>query len=419
MACLRAKLGKGCRLRLQSGEQPGKWRKRGLNRTLAGGDRELQGKGIICFVFFSCALALSRSVEFDEGYNVGGSIEYRFIEGGKVMLAETNQFDVRVRGCHSEIETPGIPTGVGMEVRSHRYTSDGRTCFFVTELAPRPTTGAAARLDDGRLGTKQGNRAEVLVHAFADMRPDAFPPDHAGFVSVAWLAYASSCTLGEEGVGKAPPLVFMGPRWDQYGHRLKCTWSSSRAAPHLPEYMVEYADEKVFNFTEEAMTILQKPSFPPLYSQGYTNAIYEVLTWTNLGDLRLPLHFRFSRFIPRVGGVRTNDLDLQLLYDGWASAVSTNRLGEMTLPRSFPQLTRISDYRLGSADDPPIIYMSGKGQVPTLDEAKRIRAGTQARSLPLRAVVRVVLAVLVVSPAFLWLLCRWRKSQQRGPKTPH
>jgi hypothetical protein len=250
------------------------------------------------------------------------------------------------------------------------------------------------------------------------MRPDVFPPNHAGFISAAWLAYASACTLSGAGAGEGPPLLFMGQNWNEYGgHKLKYTWRNSEALPRLPEFIVEYADEEAFSLMEADRTRFGKPPLPAVYRQGFTNAIYQVMTWTNIAGLHLPLRFRFSRYVPKADGAQTNELEVQLSYDGYANTVSESVTGAVGLALQFPKLTRIADYRLGPPGAQPLLYMSEDGRVPTLDDAKRVRAGIRQSSVGTKSTIRAVLFSLAIGPVVLFLFLWWRRKHVRDQHT--
>ncbi len=95
---------------------------------------------------------------------------------------------------------------------------------------------------------------------------------------------------------------------------------------------------------------------------GYTNGIYQVLSWTNFSRVEVPLHFRYSRFSPPGTNQPASGLILQMTYDGHASNVVVLKdVTPFVLPKQLPKFTRVSDYRFTPASTLPGFTSLRKG----------------------------------------------------------
>jgi len=346
---------------------------------------------------------------------VSGSIEYRFYDAGQVRVAETNQFVVSVQDRATLIEAPGLPSSVGIPVRSFTFTSDGKEVFFVTTFAEPATNAVIIRLPDGRTGAKTSNHVFTINMAFAELRPEPFPPDHDGFVFLPWAAYASGAVLGDAGSGQLPALVFMGPGWDQSARtRLSAVWVKSAGSSDFPERIVEYANREVFSFTQGLRTRYGRPPIPQLYADGYTNAIYETLAWTNLGGIRLPLRFCFTKFAPKASGKHKDDLEVELTYEGHATSFAIPGGDPILMPKRLPDFTRVFDYRHGPTGAEPHVYTAEKGGILTLNEILQMERLGQSQMNASRYILRVVLALLAIVP-----IAAYVRGRKRGNSVKH
>jgi hypothetical protein len=328
-----------------------------------------------------------------------GKTEFRFFQAGVAQREVTNLFRVSVRGCSSKIETSDIILAGDVQASNYTYTSDGtNSCFLIT-------------IDERSLDRFRKSGSIITASALADLRPDVFPPCHIGFIAPVWLAYASHCALPGAGHGEIPPLVFMGAAWPDYGRKIQASWLQSDAPPRLPAHVVEYADREVFAFVDSLAREDQANPLPALYQSGYTNAIYDVLAWTNVGKLRLPFHSRLTRYIPAPAGRDAGHLIIQLTYDSYLSEVSTDGVAHIMFPESLPRGTRTSDYRFGNEGGKPHVYSSPDGRILSLKQIQALEPSKPGRSVPL---VRLFLGLALVSPVIMLLSIKLKKSKQNS-----
>ena len=360
----------------------------------------------------------ARAGQEGAGFGVSGSVDYTFIESGLPVLTQRMHFEVEVAGCSSRIVVTPASSGVGIEPRELCYLSDGSNSCVVTTLGVVQTNSPAVHIPGvGTMDLGQGS-AEMRVEALADFLPEVFPPSHAGFLFMPWLAYASSCRLDARGSGELPPMGFLGLGWPQFGgHRTSATWENSAIPPRLPSQLVEQGDKLIFDFLDEIGRKFGRSPIQPEHRGGYTNGIYQVLSWTNFSGVEIPLHFRYSRFSPPGTNQPASGLILQMTYEGHASNVVVLKdAGPFVLPKQLPKFTRVSDYRLTSAGNTPRVYMSEQGEVLTKEAVNRLERRVVADSgKGTRGVVRpVVIATAVASAGLFWVLSRGKSREARG-----
>ncbi len=374
---------------------------------------------VVCSAYLS--IRVSAQTAANSAFGVTGRVEYRFYDDGKVVDSETNAFEFLTDGSVFVIRTFPPSNETGLKVEYYEYTSDSTISFLVTKFAPLAANtnlfdkSKLIRLPDGRPGVNTGKgTVSAINEAFADIRPDSMPPNHIGFVFMPWLAYAPDKVFSLDGRKvKLPPFGFVGPSWPGYqGHKVEMRWTKSDYSRLNPQVLFEYADGELFLFTQEQRKQFGLPMLPTSYEQGYTNATYQVLSWTNIVDLLIPLHFRYTKFIPRLNSSNSNDLDIQLTYDGLANGFKLG-VETLSLPWKLPNWTRVTEYRFSASQAQPHTYVAENGQILTRSEIeareKQLNISVAARSGQIRRIILIILA-LCTFPLVLIYLRRYRTS---------
>ena len=347
-------------------------------------------------------------------FSVSGKVEYKFWIGDQLAEQQTNSFEVSVDGCSTLIvsqENPLIPyDSNSVQVEKYEHNANSTSSWFTAYFKERL---GSERLDDGRrtIKTSQGQKTVIEHNAFVDIYTNSAPPNHIGLITPAWLAYASSCAWPSANTNKVYPMAFMGPGWPHIGgNTLTCNVSKSKNYPNAIERVVEYADEKVLIFVNEThKRFLGKEAFPDLYKQGYTNAVFEVLTWTNFNEIFLPLRFRLTRFIPRYGGKSVDELDTLAIYEGVGESFDKSIIGPVTR-RSAPQWSRIADYRFSPPNGEPAIYTAKDGKILTSSDLQLLKQpNTEAANGGVIRLALILMAVVPIAFVFLWKKARNKK----------
>jgi RNA polymerase sigma factor (sigma-70 family) len=159
-------------------------------------------------------------------------------------------------------------------------------------------------------------------------------PERLSYIPLTWLALASSHDLDEAKDHLFPPYST-----DIVRARLPVSVIRMNGLPRLPQTIIFFDDG--FDRSEG----VPKKRNPP-YDEGFTNAIYTVNTFTNIGGYSLPLTFNLKVFYPAYSG---SGIKLGGEYNGTISNISA----ECSLTNFIPEVMgggRITDTRFVSAD---------------------------------------------------------------------
>lgn len=127
-----------------------------------------------------------------------------------------------------------------------------------------------------------GNNAQLQVF------PMPAPPPMVDNFTLGWLAFVAQCTLDARGKGLIPSPFFQ-PAFFQRGEvlaredwsKVNAQWKFSDREPKVLESLVIYYTDRAGKETKNR-----------------TNAIYQVLTWTNIGKRFFPKEFFLTRYLP-------------------------------------------------------------------------------------------------------------------------
>lgn len=205
---------------------------------------KIQYPGVGFFAaFFLCLATQSQSAVSELSYDLSGSLQHRVFLDGEPFYAETNNFTVQVRGSVVKIRTWGFVNAENVEpVRDHTFVTDENTAYHITTFDVNPDVVVNSQ-------TATGNQLRMF-NTLVDIFTNACPPNMAGNMGPIWIATASSVFIQslDRREGEIYPEHFICPDWpDVGGSRLKASWSLSGQSPYLPECLVEYSDENVFN----------------------------------------------------------------------------------------------------------------------------------------------------------------------------
>ena len=289
-------------------------------------------------------------------YAAKGLLVYKFVHGGEVKFASSNQFEVIVSGNKCKLRSWGMQNEGSLQVKGYEFTSDGHESSFVREF----------ETDKSDIARSQTNGFTHKFNAFVDIYSGVFPPNSSGHFGPIWIALASSSAFSGLGKGgRIPPLFFMGNNWPQIeGNLVDASWLQSEKPPFLPMKFIEHADSIIFEIVRSNYNLMIGQSFPPVYEHGYTNAVFDVLSWTNISGLFLPKEFVLVGYSPVVGSADAKIVSQRVVYHGVVDSVSTNVLDFDNLlvgSQTIPTWSRVSEYRFGKTNGSPIVYTSNSG----------------------------------------------------------
>ena len=311
----------------------------------------------------SCIWASQQSISNEFSYNLTGSLQRQVFFKDEIFYKTTNNYEVQVRGSRVRIHTWNVPSYGVVQIKDFEFITDGKKSCFIT----------AFDLDPKSVETSQKPGANKMFNTIVDIYTNVFPPNDGGYLGPIWIATASGSILKSQGNGEAiNASLFMCPDWpDINGHKLRASWEVSTEPPYLPETLIEYSDAETFNIVSKFYNRWKKLPFPSIYESGYTNAVYNILSWTNIDNLKLPKHFQLKGFIPRFDGIDSSQLQVQVMYDGYIESVDATATNPIIFPDRFSAWSRIDEYRYGTINDRPIVYTSKSGDLLSKDEIIR------------------------------------------------
>jgi len=355
-------------------------------------------------------LVLKCNADVGSAFTVRGRIEYKYFISGAVAERQTNFFHISIADCKSVTRVGGLSAPDGRQVENYELYSTPEMSWFITVF--KDQQDSKLRNADGLVLNMKKKQFEKSFNAFVDIYPNPFPPSHIGLISPVWAAYGSGCAL-QHGQESTYSLSFLGPGWPSInGQQLKCEVQSSTDAPHLPSQIIEYGDANVFQFVSEVQQNFfgQKP-LPEIYKGGFTNSIYEVLSWTNFSGLKLPLRFQLTRYIPKTNGSAANDLSVLLVYEGVADSFEAKSV-DLIVPSKAQEWSRITDYRFNKADGKPYMYTTKSGRILSRKELEKSGQASLSSERPFRSnlnVIRFVVIALMATPLIYYFVWRYRE----------
>ncbi|MEO5802982.1 MAG: hypothetical protein ABIR24_05595 [Verrucomicrobiota bacterium] len=192
------------------------------------------------------------------------------------------------------------------------------------------------------------------------------PDDDGTCANYFWLAYASACYFEHATNNKLKPIWMLDdPYLVDEQFTVKAKWSNSPQAPHLPKQIVYFSDG-IYRHLTDGKRGSYSASAP--FNQGYTNALYETLSVTNLSGLEIPSEFKFTRFY-----ISGKELRPRMIVTAKVAEFRTNILPPNFRPR-FSGSVDVSDHRLlfpGYPTRPtprPFSYKAKDGVWPNLKE---------------------------------------------------
>ncbi|MFT4588286.1 MAG: hypothetical protein ACI9VS_002241 [Candidatus Binatia bacterium] len=164
--------------------------------------------------------------------------------------------------------------------------------------------------------------------------------------SVLWLAFASETYIAGAGEWLEPLFryeAFGSDSQEIYnlGLTMKCDVRRATADSGLIERIVYWSDSKVRGWRQAEGFWLGPPeviAMNPPYDQGFTNAIYQVLDTTSVGDQLIPASFEYTAFVPPKGGSSADEL---LAHNHFTGNV-TNAVSKLRVASFLPAINGVA-----------------------------------------------------------------------------
>jgi hypothetical protein len=368
-----------------------------------------------CWLFFSLFFTALVGTGQCSAYNydLSGRLEYNFFHEGKVIRSTTNFFSVSVRGNASSIRSWGIPEHGSIRVKSYEYVTDGENSVFFTIFDADPIEVEKSQMTSLK---ERFNRAAMIYTG-------QFPPNHIGLMGPVWLATASATFFQQKSNSTADirPLYFLGNNNPDISPiEVSASWSLNMIPPHLPESILQYANENVFTMVNSNYLNFMSKQLPQLYRHGYTNAFFRTIEWMNIGDIKLPKRFILDGYVPLPDGKNSKELATQVVYRGFIDSAAITSDEPIILPKAFTKWTKVYEYRFGLTNGQPFVYSSESGELLSehdlktgLHEKKKNESAQAKSRLATNRMPRflVLSAIFVLTIFFVRIICYSKKNK--------
>jgi hypothetical protein len=288
-------------------------------------------------------------------FEVVGQLRTVIYADGSIVHSRTNAFKASVDGCrfHVRTEAPGLGSLYAEFARVEDFSVD----FLKNDVA---LMKSAPSVDEWGFERRPQPNPGEIPEAYFNVNPTVVPPDSTA--TLPWLAYASSCYLLRITNGTIQsPLVqdFTKARTKYWlAPKAPAQWRFSRTTPSFLELLVVFRDGQALGLPEP-------------FSGRITNCVYEVLQWTNVAGISLPLDFKLTRYAPDLTAKDSPRLLVDGLFRGQVSGVSPR----LSITNFLPILstnTQVADRRFEDEDaEHAIVYMAKEGQILTYEELKK------------------------------------------------
>lgn len=355
-------------------------------------------------------------------YTVEGDVVYTDYKQGQISRVTNYSFMVEVRDESSKIRVVGLGNS-GLDYTEYGW--DKTNSYLLVKFSTNNSFKTVWQLDGGKTSSKEldtaikpRNEATVKIY-----KENPIPQYNFGFEPI-WLAYASSSHFQSKKSGeKCEPVWDMGRRVRDSGIRFTSMWKLSDAAPHLLEWMSDFADGNLYT-TAGGRLVSERLNAP--FNADYTNSVFKVLDWTNVAGMKLPLRFQATHYIPDPKATVQPILLPLRVYEG-----SVTRIMPFVVSKSFapngPNATptQVLDKRFAKADYDPVAtisYFSPSGGVLSMEAIKTNEVYKQSlgRREPVVSSKRsrsVLIFIIVLSVIFpVWILARNWGDKKSKPK---
>ena len=302
------------------------------------------------FSWLAIAMLHSRAATFE----VAGQFTTVIYEDGAVMHSRTNPFKASVDGCRFRIRAEG--TGLAILYGEFATVED-----FSVELSKNDVALMKSAPSVDEWGFRRWPQPPPMDYpeAYLNVSPTVVPAFSP--FTLPWLAYSSSCYLTgiTNGMIQSPVAQDFSKAKTKYwlAPKAPAQWRFSPKPPNLLDLLVVFRDG-------EALEL------PAPFKGLTTNCVYEVLGWTNLAGMSLPLEFKLTRYALDLKAKDSPHLLVDGVLRGQASSFSP-RLSITNFVPVISTNTQVADRRFEDEDaERAIVYMAKEGRILTYEELK-------------------------------------------------
>lgn len=336
-------------------------------------------------VMSSAALFLISFAVKAQEFEVKGQVKFVFITQGKEQPARTARFTFSRKDESWLIHSSGNDPSA-----YHELAYDGNQLCYLEKFPGSDSSPV-----------KAGNIATAWVYKNSKILHNMFMPE-AGPL---WLMFASDSTFQQLSKHEIEPVITFGVAGGIYtgeppfNFKQKAEYLLNKTTPHLPEWVAYLHDgfRRVPGSTELI-------GLPAPYDLGYTNAIFSVKGFTNLGPVNIPAFATLDVFRPIANGKRAADLEMSCRFE-----ISTEEFAAKCdvakFQPSIPGPTVFSDARF--RDRLEVFTYKAQKWIPERElinmqefksmEARALREGKQRTSVDSWRIVIVSIIILLLT----------------------
>ncbi len=318
-----------------------------------------------------------------------------------------SKFKVQVNSCNWLIQVSDDPYYPFLE--ESMIASDGTNLFQVDVFKDKPDPYATNKIELASSGGKTLRAPQV--NWIANVKIGNVPDYNHHHNSLLWLAFASGCYLSHTATNQLPCVV-VRPR-NKSECSVKATWTLHGKDPAVLLAATVFDEGKVGMLNGEVF------DRPKPFDGGFTNLVYSVSAFTNIGAAKVPLQFRLEMFEPRHDAHSSADITTSWRLDGFVERTAAAISSDFTPPQ-IRERTRVEDFRAAEiASVKSVIYYTTNGWLTTNHPAfNSLISGVPyapRESTVKRYVVGIMILTSLIFFAVLWKLKR--QSNTKGTTT--
>ena len=366
---------------------------------------------LIAFILTNLAALASSALSSQVDFKVSGILESRAIqEGGLPDKITTHVFTAATKG---ETNCVDINEVNDPKIAGWQYFSLRTNSYLVVKWTP--PSGKTIRVYQGPshyvdvLDTTVQNR---MIDTTLTVAPWVVPRLDASAIAPVWLAFFSGNYFASRKDSFVDPIVMSIDRIREADIQVPANWRLiTNNSLILPARVVYYTDGKMYSIPANGIGLHTKRMSAP-YNNPTTNAIYEVLTWTNSAGFTLPESFHLLQYSTVSNGLDANELKLTAIYEGIITNVST-AVDSSEVSLRLPEKAQIVEERF-SREIPPLYhfaYTTTNGRVATLEAVRSLpayKSAIQRSELAIaqptrRLIIYVLFGALAILPILIFL----------------
>lgn len=340
------------------------------------------------------------------------------------FIAGAEEFEVRGNVSFERFDNDKSPHRV---VR--RFSFEVREGGWLLTTVPEQISSNAVFVSIGSAGGNQ--MSEVISNSLSHGRvatvlPGVIPVESTEITaSYLWLAYASVPYFKGRTNNLVSPIYGMGMATvDDPRFLLPGRWKFTETRPELVHELVIFHDGFIRMRSRTGGIDLMP--YPEPFDKGFTNAIYAVEEWGEVGGLHLPQKFRFEKFLPHGTPQSPSNLTMYVRISGQATILSPGATSKKMLP-TLPERTPVVDRRLPPKTNAVPAHATNRlhqpRSYPTYSSSEkdgwlseeqalaRIAAKSQPPKPKTNPLAYVVVVAVAVLPVILFLWKRRRRKE--------